>query len=178
VAGAYFATFIEQTFPSQVLENHCFLMDSAFPGAVFSSERNVFLPLPHGAVFSSERNVFLPLPHGAVFSSERNVLLPLPHGAVFSRNPQRFAASAVLRIYASYAHIRIGAECADAHYAPLRIVCAEYASAHNIRGEGQRNTPLIFAHPVFSIPWFLFLFRGRRQLPQAGEVRRPLGPAW
>ena len=70
---------------------------------------------------------------GAVFSSERNVFLPLPHGAVFSRNPQRFAASAVLRIYASYAHIRIGAECADAHYAPLRIVCAEYASAHNIR---------------------------------------------
>ena len=68
--------------------------------------------------------------------------------------------------------------CAYAHYAPLRIVCAEYASAHNIRGEGQRNTPLIFAHSVFSIPWSLFLFRGRRQLPQAGEVRRPPGPAW
>ena len=37
---------------------------------------------------------------------------------------------------------------------------------------------LPFAHSVFSIPWSLFLFRGRRQLPQAGEVRRPLGPAW
>ena len=50
--------------------------------------------------------------------------------------------------------------CAYAHYAPLRIVCAEYASAHHIRGEGQRNTPLIFAHSVFSIPWFLFFFSG------------------
>ena len=30
---------------------------------------------------------------------------------------------------------------------------------------GERN--------VFSIPRSLFLFRGRRQLPQAGEVRRP-----
>ena len=49
-----------------------------------------------------------------------------------------------MRIYASYAHLRIGAECADAqnaqqrtcahaHHAPLRIVCAEYASAHNTR---------------------------------------------
>ena len=59
--------------------------------------------------------------------------------------------------------------CAYAHYAPLRIVCAEYASAHNIRGEGQRNTPVIFAHSAFSY----FVFRGRRQLPQAGEGRRP-----
>ena len=25
----------------------------------------------------------------------------------------------------------------------------------------------------FSIPWFSYIFRGRRQLPQAGEVRRP-----
>ena len=33
---------------------------------------------------------------------------------------------------------------------------------------------LPFAHSDFSIPWSLFLFRGRRQLPQAGEVRRPL----
>ena len=29
-----------------------------------------------------------------------------------------------------------------------------------------------------SIPCFSLLSRGRRQLPQAGEVRRPLGPAW
>ena len=29
-----------------------------------------------------------------------------------------------------------------------------------------------------SIPWFSYIFRGRRQLPQAGEVRRPPGPAW
>ena len=159
MAGAYFATFNEQIFPSQVLEPHCFLMDSAFPGAVFSSERNVFLPLPHGAVFSSERNV----------------LLPLPRGAVFSRNPQHFAASAVLRIYASYAHIRIGAECADAHYAPLRIVCAEYASAHNIRGEGQRNTHLIFAHSVFSIPWLLFFSGGGGSCRRQGKSAAPSG---
>ena len=25
----------------------------------------------------------------------------------------------------------------------------------------------------FSIPWFSYISRGRRQLPQAGEVRRP-----
>ena len=35
---------------------------------------------------------------------------------------------------------------------------------------GERN--------VFSSPWSSFLFRGRRQLPQAGEVRRPPGAAW
>ena len=31
-----------------------------------------------------------------------------------------------------------------------------------------------------SIPWFSHFFRGRRQLPQAGEVRRPPrgGSAW
>ena len=34
---------------------------------------------------------------------------------------------------------------------------------------------LPFAHSDLSIPWPLFLFRGRRQLPQAGEVRRPPG---
>ena len=28
---------------------------------------------------------------------------------------------------------------------------------------------------IFSIPWFSRFFRGRRQLPQAGEVRRPPG---
>ena len=33
---------------------------------------------------------------------------------------------------------------------------------------------LAFGHSDFSIPWSSFLFRGRRQLPQAGEVRRPL----
>ena len=27
----------------------------------------------------------------------------------------------------------------------------------------------------FSIPWFSYISRGRRQLPQAGEVRRPPG---
>ena len=30
----------------------------------------------------------------------------------------------------------------------------------------------------FRSPLALTLFRGRRQLPQAGEVRRPRGPAW
>ena len=34
VAGVYFATFIEQTFPSQVLENQCFLMDSPSPSRI------------------------------------------------------------------------------------------------------------------------------------------------
>ena len=27
----------------------------------------------------------------------------------------------------------------------------------------------------FAIPWFSYISRGRRQLPQAGKVRRPLG---
>ena len=34
VAGACFATFIEQTFPSQVLENQCFLIDSPSPSRI------------------------------------------------------------------------------------------------------------------------------------------------
>ena len=34
VAGACFATFIEQTFPSQVPGNHCFLLDSPSPSRI------------------------------------------------------------------------------------------------------------------------------------------------
>ena len=33
-AGVYFATFIEQKFPSPVLENQCFLMDSPSPSRI------------------------------------------------------------------------------------------------------------------------------------------------
>ena len=41
------------------------------------------------------------------------------------------------------------------------------------------DAEFFFFPPLLSsIPWFLHFFRGRRQLPQAGEVRRPSGAAW
>ena len=48
------------------------------------------------------------------------------------------------------------------------------------RSPASAGKPLFFfsgERNVFSSPWSSFLFRGRRQLPQAGEVRRPPGPA-
>ena len=43
------------------------------------------------------------------------------------------------------------------------------------RSPASAGKPLFFSgeRNVFSSPWSSFLFRGRRQLPQAGEVRRP-----
>ena len=51
--------------------------------------------------------------------------------------------------------------CIIRAYALLRII-----SAH-------AHVRIICAHAIFAI-----LFGGRRKLPQAEEVRRPLGPAW
>ena len=98
VAGVYFATFIEQTFPSQVLENHCFLMDSPSPSRI----RRDMQPL----------------------GPSRDGLCLCAYCA--AAHMRRCACCA-------YAHAAQHRTCAHAHYAHLRIVCAEYASAHNIR---------------------------------------------
>ena len=55
---------------------------------------------------------------------------------------------------------------------------------HFVPSRDGLNVPSFEAKYVFlppllsSAPCFSHFFRGRRHLPQAGEVRRPLGPAW
>ena len=98
VAGACFATFIEQHFPSQVPEHHGFLMDSP-------SRSRIRRNMQH--------------------------LGPSRAGLCLCA----YCAAAHMRRCACCAYAQAAQQrtCAHAHYAHPRIVCAEYASAHNTR---------------------------------------------
>jgi hypothetical protein len=59
VAGAYFATFIEQTFPSQVPGNHCFLMDSPSRSRIRRKMQHLG-PSRDGLCLGCKRNALFP----------------------------------------------------------------------------------------------------------------------
>ena len=67
VAGACFATFIEQKFPSQVPENHCFLLDSPSRSRIGRKMMRFWL-LCDGLCVECWRNIYL-------FASSRFLVL-------------------------------------------------------------------------------------------------------